>query len=933
MATAATVYRDYETDGVPSSGSHKVKKYEIRQLLAGYENIINAFTANGGLIYSTLALLNGNLNYATNTMAWVVADSTVANNGVYRKTGASGSGSWVRMTDLPFSFIIASDAGAGTANAIQATTSIPVSESALIWMNVFEANTASAVTVSFNGGSALTIKTNAGNNVAAGGLAAGMIVLGIVSGSTFRLVSDQASSAVLAACEALLEDFHDGYLGKFADDAAATAAAGGSPSEGTLYWNTTSNGFFVFDGTLWVALGSSAVPDGSVTRPKIATVISRTIPLNIQEYGAFGSDDPTALVDETAQITAAINAAITQGRELYIPGAHYQMGQYSRTSPLELFMQGDPVSRPFFHPLQSIANASGGAGRLFQFLPGGSAYTGNEVGSYSLDGDVGVFQQKIKLNSVSGIQPGMMIQLASNQLWHYDDRGEYYRGEIHLIQKVLAGTNEVQIDDYTRDRYLPSSGHVVTVRVWTPSRFVWNNIAVEYPDPADNTANTRAVVLDRMYQPQFNDCLIKGSTGSGILNSRSWLARYSNLEIQDTGLALSSSNSIGYGVQEASVYGTIFSGTKSRGCRRTVDFDSLTAQTLAAPSRDCIFKDFHITGSGIDGTGQEFYPDGTPKAPNYGVGGHGPVENLQIFDGYIADVSQGVNIRSRNTHISRVHFAGELQYCVFGTYGTGLKVTDCNYMRDDYPDKIPSSTAEGATFFGYMPFAFVRLGISTGTGDWDYESPVVVQGNVAHGLQRGFVEFGVSTVNAIENVIVKNNFALLRVATGSTFRFFNVDGGGEARISRCSLDDGSNTLVNRGPGDAFMFAAAANLALGNVSQGGIDAAVQVGPREYQCTINDDTAAIIRSASKQGDRIAVQITANGGSFDSHVIVTAGSATLISLGAVGADILGSATTPLTGTTGTDTKFNIGLNSNGNLYLENRTGTARRVRVRIL
>jgi hypothetical protein len=216
--TAAEAWRDYETDGTPSSGSHKVKKNDVRSWGAWVEGVITAFTGSGGLIYASKALLDADLAHVANSMAWVYGDATVANNGVYRKVGASGSGSWTRVADLPFSFIIASDAGAGTANAIQATTSIPVSGSALVWMNVFEANTASPVTVSFNGGSALTIKTNAGNDVTVGGLTAGMIVLGIASGSTFRLVSDQASTAVVAAAEAAQAAAEDAQ-------AAAEAAA------------------------------------------------------------------------------------------------------------------------------------------------------------------------------------------------------------------------------------------------------------------------------------------------------------------------------------------------------------------------------------------------------------------------------------------------------------------------------------------------------------------------------------------------------------------------------------------------------------------------------------------------------------------------------------------------------------------------------------
>ncbi len=202
ITVAAEVYRDYGLDGVPSSGPHDPKKTDIRRLLGGYEQVINAFTAAGGLIYDSLDLLGADLDKPANSLAWVIADVAVANNGVYRKNGASGSGSWTRVADLPYSFIVASNVGAGTANAIQATTDIPISSSALIVLNVFEANGPGAVTVSFNGGAALTIKTNSGNDPVEGGLVAGMIVLGYVSGTVIRLISDQVSSAIVAAAEA-----------------------------------------------------------------------------------------------------------------------------------------------------------------------------------------------------------------------------------------------------------------------------------------------------------------------------------------------------------------------------------------------------------------------------------------------------------------------------------------------------------------------------------------------------------------------------------------------------------------------------------------------------------------------------------------------------------------------------------------------------------
>jgi hypothetical protein len=187
----------------PSSDPYEPDKAQIREWGTWVEGIITAFTSGAGnILKTTRAALFADLAHAADTTAWVLGDPTVGYNGIYVKSGASGAGSWTRVSDLPFSFIIANDAGAGTPNAIQATTAIPVSGSALIWMNVADTNTGTPVTVSFNGGSALTIKTNSGNDVVAGGLTAGMIVMGIVSGSTFWLVSDQASTAILAAAEA-----------------------------------------------------------------------------------------------------------------------------------------------------------------------------------------------------------------------------------------------------------------------------------------------------------------------------------------------------------------------------------------------------------------------------------------------------------------------------------------------------------------------------------------------------------------------------------------------------------------------------------------------------------------------------------------------------------------------------------------------------------
>ncbi|MEH3108884.1 MAG: hypothetical protein PGN22_02135 [Agrobacterium cavarae] len=203
VLTGRQVWRDFVTDGVPSSGKNDPKKIDIRNWAYWLESLITAVSAGGGKLYSSRAALNADLSPAANTPALVIGDPTAANNGLYVKIGASGSGSWARVGDVPgYQFIRAENLGTGTPNAIVATSALPVSNDVLVLLPIVATNTSTPVTVSFNGGPALTIKTVSGSDIAPGGLVSGMVALGYVSGSSFRLVSDQASAAIIATAQA-----------------------------------------------------------------------------------------------------------------------------------------------------------------------------------------------------------------------------------------------------------------------------------------------------------------------------------------------------------------------------------------------------------------------------------------------------------------------------------------------------------------------------------------------------------------------------------------------------------------------------------------------------------------------------------------------------------------------------------------------------------
>ncbi len=244
------------------------------------ERIIQVALEGGDLlVYGSLSALNADLDHAAHTGAILIGES-IADDGLYMKQGASGSGSWVKIGNVPGQgFVKATNAGAGTANAIAATTPVAVNETQLILLPITAANTASPVTVAFNGGAALTVKTVSGNDVAAGGLPAGSVMLGVVQGGDFRLLSDQASAGIQAAAEAAqvaaeaaLAEMREKSVGAFPDNASADAfltAEGLTKQKGTIYFNTTADVWRYWDGSAWQTFPYATVADGGVTTVKL----------------------------------------------------------------------------------------------------------------------------------------------------------------------------------------------------------------------------------------------------------------------------------------------------------------------------------------------------------------------------------------------------------------------------------------------------------------------------------------------------------------------------------------------------------------------------------------------------------------------------------------------------------------------------------------
>ncbi len=177
----------------PVTNPHQPFKADIRDWALWLESMVTSGILSSGPWFATKASMT--LGNAANTIAIVYNDPTAANNGLYIKVGSSGSGSWTQLTSfLPgYQFVTASPTGASTANAIVASTSprLPAGDGvALVTLAIPATNTASPVTVRFDGGDLLTIKTRTGEGPDAGELQQNDVVAGFVSGATFRLISD-----------------------------------------------------------------------------------------------------------------------------------------------------------------------------------------------------------------------------------------------------------------------------------------------------------------------------------------------------------------------------------------------------------------------------------------------------------------------------------------------------------------------------------------------------------------------------------------------------------------------------------------------------------------------------------------------------------------------------------------------------------------------
>lgn len=142
--------------------------------------------------------------------------------------------------------------------------------------------------------------------------------------------ADSAESAAESAAAARF------YLGAFAV-APTTNNEGGPLEEGMLYYNTVSNGLFVWNGTVWASADfnefTNFLAAGTTTPRNLVTRMADVA--NVKDFGAIG--------DGIADDTAAFQTALNSGAKLvYIPptSEFYIVGQLTMPTTTGFVLQG-----------------------------------------------------------------------------------------------------------------------------------------------------------------------------------------------------------------------------------------------------------------------------------------------------------------------------------------------------------------------------------------------------------------------------------------------------------------------------------------------------------------------------------------------------------------------------------------------------------------
>jgi len=616
--------------------------------------------------------------------------------------------------------------------------------------------------------------------------------------------------------------------------------------------------------------------------------IARLTPTDYITLKYFGVN-PNSGNNETAGITAAIDYHLNNGIRLFAQFGEYLFDGIARISTNDVNITGIGVGNGY-----AIFKSTDTGQRTLRFE------SVVDTQSLTLASNASVGESSITVTDASGISEGMLLRISSNVLWPYDNRGVYYRGELHLVESVDA--NVIKFVDTVRDNY--TVAQIDNISAWTPSKLVLQNIAID-----QSGGRGPLCIQTRGYiRPQFKNIVTSGSTAAGIWSLQSWETRAEDIYANFIGDGVAS----GYGMQDRGGVGCVIKGLYTVGCRRSFDAESETG------SNSALARDYKVIGFTVRGGGA-YFPD-TEEA-SYGIGNHGPSQNGLFANGKIYDCKLGINHRGSNLALNNIDIYGKCDFPVDGSFGSGFNIDNVNYYPSEYP--LVNGDMSALTLDN-LPIAFVRFGRSSTTdADFNFDMPVKINNCTAVGIKEAFI-YSENITQKLGNIISGNNH--IQPSDDSSLAEFSVVRH-SSTFSRSSFANNHVELSGR----VWQFC---NGLIGE--NDGIDNkyAVKIDG-EYVARIADDDYVIMGIIGHYiGARPIIGLSTDAGGKEifeirpSNALTTTESQSTMAL----LDTTATAES-INGTFGVDGRYTIGLSPDNYIYLENRGGSDRNFRMNLI
>lgn len=501
-------------------------------------------------------------------------------------------------------------------------------------------------------------------------------------------------------------------------------------------------------------------------------------------------------------------------------------------------------------------------------------------------------------------------------------------GESRYIQSYNASTKVVGIGSQSNWTATPNNTSVyeirrtVTATIYRPAKII--SMPVNLTGYAESGVIVRGIQVLFCDSPVIDNADISGCSNNGLYTYNCYKATVSNCKIRGANYISTGGSGLGYGHCDIGCYATVAYGNTISNCRTC--FDAVGGSLfLHRYGNTCI-------GGGKTYDGNDFWPIGS--VDNYissglssHTGSYGIVDDGNTLINIAFNKQRGLAQTFSNNIIKGAAVCG----CEI-SYNDGLVCN--NNVYQDGKTYRPSLYERGNNGFmstsndiSYRPQCLVLIRHATMLP----LSSVTVKGNYASAVTSSIVHLEAPVVAESMSLSVINNELDVISTTSQILSVIKADAGTVGLRDLVAyhnriMVNGSN-LGSDVSDNINMYPILDSLALNAVPSGQTITrrAVQTGPSQWLCILDDDTSAQIPVGVNNS---VAEITV----FERTYAVTNSYKGLVRGGSTTAIVemhnsgCGFYTTVLTGTTGTDGQLNISLRSTDSRFiLENRTGSA--------